>query len=86
MFALSQCLLCQIYFGLRVEQFCPSAKAAQPQVREIKLHIWLLIRLISYYWIRGTNTNAKHSVSRILFATVFKQTQNVSEVLKQIMT
>lgn len=55
-FALSQCLLCQIYFGLRVEQFCPSAKAAQPQVREIKLHFCLLICLISYYWIQGTNT------------------------------
>ena len=29
---------------------------------------------------------ARHSVSRVVFATVFKQTQNISEVLKQIMT
>lgn len=51
-FALSQCLLCQIYFGLKVEEICPSAKGAQLQIRKIKPHFWLLI---GPYWIQGTN-------------------------------
>lgn len=44
-FALYQCLLCQICFGLRVEEICPSAKVAKPQIRKIKLHFGFLYAL-----------------------------------------
>lgn len=75
-FALYQCLLCQMCFGLRVEEICPSAKVANHKSKN-RAAFWIPI---CSYWIQGT------VFPEFSLPQVFKQKENVSDILKQIMT